>query len=92
MDRNSSNQELVKEIVRLAEGERLKVRRSYCSQGGAFSCIGFSGDYITCQRLAEKIKSATGKDFWQDKEHSGITIFYFKEIDDSSADGFRGGW
>jgi hypothetical protein len=84
MDRNSSNSELVREIVRLAEGVRLKVHRRFSSSRG--QCIGFSGppgDTVESGRLAEKVKSATGHDYWQEqKPGSPDLVFHFPTIED----------
>jgi hypothetical protein len=84
MDRSSSHEQLVKEIVDLANASRLKVHRKFNSSRRA-TCIGFSGgaDRVPCQKLAEKIKSATGHDYWQEqKPGSEDLVFHFPTIED----------
>ena len=85
MDRSSSNDQLVKEIVALAQKERLKIHRKFNSSRRS-TCIGFSNgaDKVPCQRLAEMIKSATGHDYWEETkpEPPFDPVFHFPTIED----------
>jgi hypothetical protein len=90
MNRNSSNEELVREITALAARDRLEVKRIACSEASTH-VVGISGDHNACQRLANKVKSDTGKNY-QETVLKGSPLFYFPDIPECAPDGFRGGW